>query len=74
LCGFVSSDYVFGVRSFADSLHACIFGAVVIAGRDNVTVECAADLFAVFEDGGLCAGMNAAVLKDFDLIDHYVFF
>jgi hypothetical protein len=41
------------MRCSAYSLHASIFCAVVIAWGDNVTVECAADLFAVFEDGGL---------------------
>jgi hypothetical protein len=72
LCGIRS--YHFGsVRCGADSLHAGVFGAVVIAGGDNVTVECAADLFAVFEDGGLCAYLHNAVLKDFDFIDNYGF-
>jgi hypothetical protein len=61
------------VRCGADSLHAGVFGAVVIAGGDNVTVECAADLFAVFKDGSLCAYLHAAILKDFDVINHYVF-
>jgi hypothetical protein len=61
------------MRCSAYCLHASIFCAVVIAGGDNVAVECAADLFAVFEDGGLSAHLHCAALKDFDLIDHYVF-
>jgi hypothetical protein len=74
LCGLVSRDYVFGVRSFADSLHACIFGAVVIAGGDNVPVECAADLFAIFEDGGLCAYLHAAIFDNFNAVYGCCFF
>jgi hypothetical protein len=61
------------VRCGADSLHASIFCAVVITGGDNVTVEGAANLFAVFKDGGLDANLHAAIFDNFDLISGNLF-
>jgi hypothetical protein len=73
LCGIGS--YHFGsVRRGANCLHASIFCAVVIAWSDNVTVECAADLFAVFEDGSLSAYLHATIFDNFDVINYYIFF
>jgi hypothetical protein len=36
-------------------------------------MECAADLFAIFKDGSLSADLHNATLKDFNLIDYYIF-
>jgi len=38
----IRSHYVFSVRSFANRFYAVVFCAVIIAGGDNMAVECAA--------------------------------
>jgi hypothetical protein len=62
------------MRRFADSLHTGIFFRIAIAWSDNVTMECAADCFAIFHDSGGGAYLNATVLKHFDAVNYFKFF
>jgi hypothetical protein len=62
------------MRCFADSLYSGILGAVVITGGNNVAVERAADLLAIFEDSGLGAYLNAAIFNNFNQINRNNFF
>jgi len=70
----VGRDHFRRVRRLADGLHTGVFTGIAIAGDDNVAVELAADLFAVFHDGCLGAYLHSAVLKSFDQIDCDDFF
>jgi hypothetical protein len=49
------------------------FCAVIIAWSDNVPMECAADLFAIFFDGSLGAYLDAAVLNNFNAVNNQFF-
>jgi hypothetical protein len=55
-------------------LHLGVFTAYVSTGHDNVAVELAADLNAIFFDSGLGANLNAAVFNNFNQIDRGDFF
>jgi hypothetical protein len=62
------------VHGSADGLNTGILAAVVIAWSDNVAVECAADLFAIFKDGRVCANLHDTVFDHFDAVNDLNFF
>jgi len=66
---FVSCDYVSGVGGSADGLNTGILGAVVAAWCNNMAVEAATDLLAIFHDGCLGAYLNTAVFQDLDTVN-----
>ncbi|NDG19553.1 MAG: hypothetical protein EB117_14945 [Betaproteobacteria bacterium] len=74
LSGLIGGDHLRRVRGGANGLHAGILVAVVIARGNDMAVERAANLLAIFHDGGLCAYLYTAVFNYFNQIYFDYFF
>ena len=74
LCSFVCCHDVSRVQGRTDGLHTGILGAVIIARCNNVAVKRAADLNAIFNDGGLSANLHRAIFKSLNAVNYDYFF
>jgi hypothetical protein len=50
-------------------LYTGVFCTVISAGGDNVAVESATDLVAIFHDASACANLHSAVFQNFDFVN-----
>jgi hypothetical protein len=71
---FVRCNHGGSVRGLADGLHASIFTRIVVAWFNCMTVKRAADLMAVFCDGGAGADIDATRLQNLNTVNHGCFF
>jgi hypothetical protein len=62
------------VRCSTDGLHTSVFASVVVARGNDMAVKCAANLLAIFHDGGLSAYLHTSVFDHFNAVNNLNFF